>query len=354
MNIPTCILVPIVSLTAFLCCGMSAHGWAEAATRKAISIDNDMFAFRGHDRDYTGGARLSLTAAGTGPEGSRAGDRVLDWLDALLPALRTPQPAPPHRQDRTLGFGLIAFAPEDLAATRPKAGERPYANLLYLATSRFTPSADGRNAFQSTLTVGLLGTPVAEWAHQTIHRTTGATVPRGYSTQLSDGGEPTVRYAAARHRFLHVRHGSLDRDVRLRIEGSAGYVTGVGTSMTGRLGRFPAGGWSLRSEQAGYLTQPYAPPPLRSGDWVLWASVGAQAQLYSSLLHGQFRQRERALGPSETRTLVVEWGMGLSWAIGGRTTVDYALRGRTREITTTAGGRTMRWGSVTLTHHLER
>ncbi|MEQ8858492.1 MAG: DUF2219 family protein [Pseudomonadales bacterium] len=353
MNNSTPRLKAIAGLALCTACAMAQPGWAESPARVALSIDNDMFAPGGLDRDYTGGARMAATTAAD-PGMLRPGERLLSWIDHVGALDRWSRDNEAQSVDKTFSFGLLAFAPDNLAATDPIEGERPYANLLYAAHSRFTPSPDGHSALQSTLTVGLLGAPVAEWAHQSIHRTTGATVPRGYSNQLSDGGEVTARYAAALHRFLLVRNGELDRDVRVRIDGSAGFITGIGSSVTARIGRFNAGGWSLRSEQADYLSQAYVAPPLRGGDWIAWASVGIQAQLHNAFLHGQFRNRGTALSRSQTRTAIAEWGVGLSWSIGRATTVDYALRGRSREVTTATGGRSMRWGSITITHYPSR
>lgn len=343
----------LVNLALIAVCGSGEPVWAEGP-RLALSIDNDLFAPGGLDRDYTGGARLAATTPGLELDDLRPGERLLSWLDRLSTWKDRFRGAGGSSVDKTFSSGLLAFAPEDLAAREPIEGERPYANLLYAAHSRFATSASGRNAYQSTLTLGLLGTPIAGWAHKTIHRTTGATIPQGYANQVSDGGEPTARYSAAFHRFLLVRNGRYDRDVRLRLDGSAGFVTGFGSSVTARIGSFDAGSWTLRSEQAGYLTQAYVAPPLQRGDWVAWTSIGLQAQFHNAFLQGQFRQREAALGRSQTRQLIAEWGLGMTWSIGTATTLDYALRGRSREVDTAAGGRSMRWGSITLTRHLGR
>lgn len=346
--------IVVANLVLVAACTVAPHTRAETPSRYALSIDNDLFAPGGLDRDYTGGARLAATRTGRELDRLLPGERILSWLDRLSTWNNHFRDSGQSVVDKTFSAGLLAFAPEDLAAEEPVDGERPYANLLYVARSRFATSPSGRNAYQSTLTVGLLGTPLAEWAHRSIHRTTGATIPKGYSHQIADGGELTARYAVALHRFLLARSGRFDTDLRVRLDGAAGFVTGLGSSMTARIGRFAAGSWSLRSEQAGYLTQAYVAPPLRNGDWIAWASVGVQAQLHNAFLHGQFRHREAALDHSRTAPFSAEWGLGLTLSVRGSTTLDYALRGRSREVDTAAGGRSMLWGSITLTHHLGR
>src|SRR5690606_33649485 len=185
-----------------------------------LHLDNDLFAFADEDRDYTAG--ISVTLGGREAAGPRALSRALDWIDrktSFGAAVRDGETA------RSFEAGVLLFTPQDLKAEEPLYDDRPYANLAYLSSSRLTHRASSPIAYQSSLTVGVLGMPWVEHLHRAVHVAFGSREPRGYAHQISEGGEPTARYAVSRYRLLE--HG-LYRDrpyhLRLGLSGSIGYL----------------------------------------------------------------------------------------------------------------------------------
>src|SRR4029078_3785420 len=94
------------------------------------------------------------------------------------------------------------FTPQNLAASQPLHDDRPYANLLYAASSEVSLDETRGAALQSTLSVGVRGLAVAEAVQRAVHSVVGSTQPRGYSHQISDGGEPAFMYSVARYWLL--------------------------------------------------------------------------------------------------------------------------------------------------------
>ena len=160
-----------------------------ARRRWTLHSDNDLFAFTQKDRDYTGGVSVTLTD--TSPaECARATWRCVDG----------PMPAP--IQATAVDLGLLLFTPQDLSAEEPLTDDRPYASLLYAARSKLAHDPTADVAYQSTLTVGLLGLPFAGQVHRRVHAAVGVQLPMGYDHQISAGGEPTFRYTRSRYRLL--------------------------------------------------------------------------------------------------------------------------------------------------------
>jgi hypothetical protein len=191
--------------------------------RWSVHVDNDLFAFTDRDRDYTAGVSFGLTGERARSHWLSPG-RLLERIDRVSRFAELSAGAAP--QDDALEIGLALFSPQDLAAEQPLPDDRPYANLLYVASSRLALDAEHGTAFQSSLAIGFLGLPFAEQVHRGVHEIVGSTEPRGYAHQISAGGEPTFLYSVARYRLL------ADGDFRGRpysirsgVGASVGYVT---------------------------------------------------------------------------------------------------------------------------------
>jgi hypothetical protein len=194
----------------------------DSQRRWSVHLDDDLFSFADRDRDYTGGVTFGLT-------GMRAHEHPLSLAGALEHADRAARFAV-WRGDSTLEgeafeIGLLLFTPQNLAASQPLHDDRPYANLLYAASSEVSLDETRGAAFQSTLSVGVMGLAAAEAVQRAVHSVGGSTQPRGYSHQISDGGEPTLEYRVAADTLLVRKSSEPDCDW---LQASAGGEAGVG------------------------------------------------------------------------------------------------------------------------------
>ena len=88
------------------------------------------------------------------------------------------------------------FTPRDLGARDVVRGDWPYASLFFLSAGRRYASPVSRVAYDTSLTIGVLGLAAAADVQRVLHDVTGTVQPKGWSHQISDGGEPTVLTAS--------------------------------------------------------------------------------------------------------------------------------------------------------------
>jgi hypothetical protein len=203
-----------------------------ARHRWTVKLDNDWFAFTDHDRDYTAGVSFSLSGSAARSHPLSLA-RLLETTDRATRFDRLERGA--RSLDDALELGLLLFTPQDLTAEQPLFDDRPYASLLYAASSQLTVHDTRGVAFQSSLALGFLGLPFAERLHQGIHAVFGSEMPRGYDHQISDGGEPTFMYAASRYALLREgTHRGHEYSLRFATGVSVGYVTEANLEISAR------------------------------------------------------------------------------------------------------------------------
>lgn len=178
--------------------------WRTWAPEREVSgvrlhIDNDLFAARNLDRDYTGGVAITLSGT-SARDGLLSLDPVLTRIDELFES----SPAASVRHARQIG--LMVFTPNDIITDEAQQADRPYASLLFASNGRVRVDADDRGAWSSSLTVGVLGLHVSQSLHDAVHRAVGSEAPQGYAHQISAGGRAD--------RALH------DRATQLVVRGS--------------------------------------------------------------------------------------------------------------------------------------
>ncbi len=306
-----------------------------------VHVDNDLFAFAEEDRDYTAG--LSVAFAGR----AKGLARALDWIDA-----RT-RFGVDHPAERAESFevGLLLFTPNDLAEREPILDDRPYANLAYVASSKLALDPTRPVAYQSSLTVGMLGLPFIGELHRETHEALNIDAPMGYEHQISAGGEPTFRYSVTRHRLL--RQGAYrgrPHSLRLGLTGSVGYLTEANAELEFRWGNLGAPWWSsvpAGSEYAGH-------PPLggaredgavRKRRFELSAGVTLRARLYNSFLQGQARTSAVEHDASDLEHFLIEAWLGFTAAFKNDLRVSYTVRHQTEELAFGRGARGFTWAS---------
>ena len=316
-----------------------------------LAIDNDLFAGTSEDRDYTGGITVTLRGR-RASEQKLSLDRGLKWLDrrtGFASAYRTST-----QQRHAIQFGILQFTPDDLSKSQPIGDDRPYASLVFFGNSQASLHPSQRKMYESTVIVGLLGTPIGESLQNGIHSTYSGDKAEGFDNQISDGGELTARYSVARHSLLRSTIGQGGRyDIKLMLEGSVGYLTEASVGLGLRWGKIRTPWWSSTSEYADYAPRPtYSPRNTLGGfadkESYLWAGVRLRARAYTVFLQGQFQDSAVTFSSSELEPVVAEAWIGYTTEFRGLR-ITGALRHQTQEIKRGPGARDLTWGGLSFT-----
>lgn len=104
--------------------------------------------------------------------------------------------------------------------------------------------------------IGVLGTNTVRTIQNSLHSLGNRSDAEGWDNQISDGGELTASYPAARHETLalHQAPGGGDYQVQMGTRGSVGFVTQVGLGIVGRWGRFSTPWWAFIPDYAEYIS----------------------------------------------------------------------------------------------------
>jgi hypothetical protein len=315
----------------------------------AMQIDDDFLALMQHDRDYTAGAYFTLVdqdpAARPLPLSG-----ALDGLNGLTRFARLSADA--ASESRAFEFGLRLFTPSDLEAETPLPSDRPYANLAYVAGSRLTVDTSRNTTLQSSLTLGLLGLPIVGALHRGLHQAIGSPLPNGYAHQISNGGEPTFRYAVSRQRLLASgTRGERPYSVRYGIGASVGYITEASAELVFRSGPLRAPWWGAPPMSSDYAGQPAMvalpePGAAASPGVVFEAGVESRLRLYNVFLQGQFRHSDVTFSSSELNHVLLEGWVGVAFRLESGLELSYTIRGQSREIAHGTGARSFTWGNL--------
>lgn len=323
----------------------AGRGWS-------IMIDNDLFAPRQGDRDYTGGLAVTVNGAQTaGYWGSL--DPLLAQIDRLT--VSGGEGGRHSNVLHALQVGLISFTPEDLRATEVNAADRPYASLLFLTSARDYVAADERSSRYSELTLGALGLSLTSDFHDAIHEVVGSEAPRGYGHQISAGGEPAVRYVTggSKLRGQRLALGSQLLETKSTWELSAGYLTEASYALSTRLGGISSPWWTFDPERVDYIARPAPLARTRvnaSGELYVWAGMKLRLRAYNAFLQGQFRHSDHSFAAGELNHVIGEAWWGVTGQFSGGTQVSYAMRYQTAEIREGKGSRDPVWASLTVSH----
>jgi hypothetical protein len=318
-----------------------------------LNFDNDLFVPNSaEDADYTGGLAITLTGRRVTEYGLSLHPLLLR-IDRML-GIDTLYEGRSRGQYHAMQFGAIAFSPGDLTARAPIPDDRPYAELLFLSNARLSLHESGRIAYRSTFTVGILGLGVVPLVQDALHGLTGSEDPNGYNQQISDGGEPTIRYAVSRHALLAA--GFSDRGRRHEITfstgASVGYLTEGSAAISVRWGRISSPWWSFTPDLTDYMARPILAPRRVLGraarEFYFWGGVMVRARLYNSFLQGQSRESPVTFSFDELNPVIGEAWLGVTRTFGNDLVLGDAVRYQTREIRHGTGARGFQWGSLTL------
>ncbi|HEX3844828.1 MAG TPA: lipid A-modifier LpxR family protein, partial [Steroidobacteraceae bacterium] len=281
-----------------------------------LVLDEHLLTDASRDQDYNGGGEVTQSGPSSGIIG-RGLDRALGFIDqrgckgAGLTRLE-------GQAAHAFAAGLLVFTPRNLDARNLVRGDRPYASLFFVSAGRRYASRDSAVAYDTSLTVGVLGLAAAAEVQRVLHDLTGSVQPKGWSHQVSDGGEPTARYSLARQAILaDFGQGPWRGDSKWTSAVSVGTVTEVSVALGARWGHIESPWWAFTPEQDMYVqeTQP-VPPPLpayASPEVFAFAGMRLKARAYDAFLQGQFRHSDLTYGEGDLNPVLGEGWAGVEF-----------------------------------------
>ena len=314
-----------------------------------VVLDEHLLTNGSRDQDYNGGGELTFSGERTGPIG-RVLDRVLGFVDdKTCPAGRFA--APGWQLEHAFALGLLVFTPRDLTAHEVISGDRPYASLFFLSAGRRYVSSDMDVAYNSSLTVGMLGLPAAGSVQSALHSLSGSVQPQGWSHQVSAGGEPTIRYSTARQALLQeYGQGQLHGDSKWTVAGSIGTVTEASLAFNTRWGRIESPWWAFTPEQTMYVPETQAVPPSLGintpPEVFVFAGARAKLRAYNAFLQGQFRHSDLRYGEGDLNPVLGEAWAGVEMRTSSGWALQYLVRWESPELVSGLGSRSFVWGSI--------
>ena len=218
--------------------------------------------------------------------------------------------------------------------------------MVYYANSSTHIDWAGNKTWESTLTVGVLGLGAFEYLQNEVHGGTGGEQIRGWKHQVSDGGEPTLRYDLARQQLINTGHSGLE--VKTSQQVSVGYITEASMSLNVRFGEFSTPWWTFKPDAATYGEKAGRYGITRKGvkTQFFWAGVSVKARAYNAFVQGQFRHSEVTFDSDEVNHVLVETWVGYTQAFGNGYSLSYQLRAQTSELRRGEGDRNMVWGGL--------
>jgi len=314
----------------------------------ALYIDNDLFALRDGDRDYTGGLSLTLSGA-----------RSKDYWFSLNPALEAVDNltsvsnlhSQSDRQLHSIEFGFTVFTPSNITEVDQQTGDRPFASLIYLSNTKESIDLENDSAWVSSFTIGILGSKLVQELQTEIHKVTGSEEPVGWKNQISDGGELTFRYSLAKQNLFHFNYqGDNNLEVSTTSQASVGYLTEVSFGMAARIGEFDTPWYSFRPQFNDYSEKSANLAGIKKGtnELYFWGGFNLHARLHNSFLQGQFKHSDAAFSRSEIRPFVADAWLGVTKQFTSGWRFSYLLRGQTSEIKSDLADRSTVWGGFIL------
>jgi hypothetical protein len=314
-----------------------------------LVLDEHLLTDASRDQDYNGGGEVTQSGPSSGIIG-RALDRALGFVDqsgCKVTRLSGMEGQAAH----AFAGGLLVFTPRDLGARDVVRGDRPYASLFFLSAGRRYASSNSPVAYDTSLTVGVLGLAATADVQRVLHDLTGSVRPKGWSHQISDGGEPTVRYSLARQALVgDFGEGWWRGDSKWTSAVSLGTVTEASVALNARWGRIESPWWAFTPEQDMYVqeTQP-VPPPLAahaSPEVFAFAGMRLKARAYNAFLQGQFRHSDLTYGEGDLNPVLGDAWAGVEFRSASGWAIQYLARWESAELRSGAGSRSFLWGSV--------
>jgi len=300
-----------------------------------VSFDNDFFAPKNRDQDYTYGINFAYASSEVSDWTS---SQVLKGLDNVL-GLKADKTLAGH----SFEFGLYGFTPSNVDSAEPKDTDRPYSSLVYAAATAERLNWADQSLIRTQLTLGILGLDAVGDLQNMTHRLTGGVEAEGWHNQVSNGGEPTFRYSLSRSKLMGSGAGNVE--ARHTAQASVGYITEVSWGLTARVGRISTPWHSFKPEVKNYA-ESLARKESRVPESYFWLGAAVKLRAYNAFLQGQFRDSIVTYNHDELRPAVLEVWAGYTHEFASGLHLNYGLRGHTSEIKEGDGDRNVIWGGI--------
>lgn len=313
----------------------------------ALTFDNDILVPGGRDQDYTYG--INLIQSGDNARIARISlNKPLIAIDKWL---GNTHGSVAVQQTFNRELGLFGFTPEAIDVRVANANDRPYASLVYLASSREQVNLVNNIAWKSTLTIGVLGLDIVGDLQDVVHEATRSQKPQGWENQISDGGELTGRYAIARQHYIDATPDNIE--IKSTVQASVGYLTEASWSLSFRNGTIHSPWSSFNPELSSYGEKSsYSSDAKGVNEHYLWGGFAVKARAYNAFLQGQFRDSTVSYDRDQLNSLLVEAWIGYTFAFKHGYRVSYVLRGHTSEVKVGNGNRDLLWGGLIIARNL--
>lgn len=317
-----------------------------------LIFDQDFFTPQNQDRNYTMGVSINVR----GPVYDK-NYFILPWFRKGVDHLFGIKKWHAEGEKYFTGMQLFdgAFTPLNLESTVPLRDDRPYGNILGVASSKTTINETGELSKNSSLTsrfvIGIIGTRVGESVQSYIHRKFFAgkrAVPIGWPTQISDGGEPTFLYQLQYMKPIFEQENKEFKRIQATwlLETNLGYYTNMATGLSFRIGRFTTPFWKFSNSGMSVVSQAPGKKEMKT-QFMFFVQFRGRAVVYNALLTGQFRKNEYELKSKEVNRFLMEAESGMLLSIKKFTIIYQPYIFRTSE-TALPLARNHSWGSVAL------
>ncbi|MDE2824264.1 MAG: DUF2219 family protein, partial [Chloroflexota bacterium] len=279
---------------------LSTSAFAEEANFSGLHfhVEQDLFAPLGLDGDQSYTMGVGIQATGKWFRNVGYPQHLVDQL--LTDAIPSIRLTPESDEEAFHSFMIVgsAFTPHNVREEEPVKGDRPYASLLGLITSRTwvdkADRLDERHAITTELGVGLLGLDVARYIQTRIHESIrGAHKPSGWHNQVSQGGELTGFYRVGLRRRLtpYVDNGVKCFDASVDADIWLGYYTNASLGTTVRLGSFYSPFYDFTSMPIGMANKASQFSSSQvMGEFFVFGAVRGRGVLYNALLQGAAKE----------------------------------------------------------------
>jgi hypothetical protein len=315
---------------------------ADAQSSISFAIDNDSLVSDKDDEDYSGGFNLTFRGKGVVDQWTSL-HKPLAWLDHQIGLDQWAGIGPNSAQ---IEYGVYIFTPEELGTSEPQPEDRPYASMVFIASSHDRYQASGEVSWNSTLTLGVLGLDLAKDLQEGLHSFRDVSNPSGWDNQISDGGEPTARYSLARQHLFY-KNGS-DFEIKTTAQGSVGYLTEASWGMSLRAGAIYTPWYSFNPELNSYGERPVPTDLGRASEHYFWAGFALTARAYNVFLQGQFRDSEVTYDSDDLNLAIVKAWAGYTYVFDNGYSLGYSIRAQTSELKDGDADRNYLWGTLSL------
>ena len=315
----------------------------------AFYVDQDLFIpAKNEDRDYTMGIAVEFFKHDLEKHAS-----VIAWLHQFIDRSLKPHWSnlfgAANKENevvlKSVKIGQSVFTPDDIGESDPIYTDRPYSSLLYLAGKHI--EFRGNTVIGSELEIGILGLNIApkvqKWIHTNYRKISGTDEPvdpKGWDHQISEGGEPTLKYRLSFGNLL-LQSSNEWWDIAGSSDINLGYQTNISVGLQARVGLIHSPFWTVPFDP---VNRGNFAPSTSGNEAYLWMVHRARAIGYDALLQGQFMDSDVTFESGDIKRFVIESALGATAAFQNLQ-LTLSLNAKTAELNSQAD-RNHYWGGI--------